>query len=794
MRTHTHWAVAAAAVAGLALAACGGSSKTAGDPMGPPEPTEPEPTETEAQKAQKKALMDAAFDPAALDLSTEAMINAAKAKIMALEAALTAAVDVSEADKKTYQTQRDNAQKAVDRKEQMNALRSASEALQAALTAVTGVTPTTDQLTAAVTAIKDLRAKLNETEDLTQEEKAEYQQELTRAEGRGLEDKRAAAIAKTIKDGAIMAAGNAVGMVTNTSAESTVTDAQKKIDAAKAAIEAADILEAEKEKLRAALAVHEGALGGKKTSRTRAMAVKRIQDGQIAAAMSAVGMVKRDSSRESVTDAEAKLEAAKTAIDDAENLSADQKTELRAELTRQRSALTTAKAGRKAFAEAMFKSLQGPADDGSKDAQANLALDALYRGPWENPNKVLSGTGKPSGLTLDMAQGAGTLLDSDYESAVTFTKEEVVKTVDGWQIAALAKWKVSDLTESRDDKGDQRDGLDKFHDRVRVWNNRPEKYDALAADYFDNDLLKPAVGGTHTKAERRLSLTTGIDAGIASPHFQSAGSEDMKPSDPSTKEIRLRGTFHGAPGWYRCTYSTAASCRVSTAKGGHHLADAWEFVYDEDARVNRPGLHYVYFGWWVREDVSGRMPRMATVFIGKEGDGIESPSDGTSLSGTATFEGPAGGVYAIHDPLRGKGEAGEFEAVARLEALFGDVSASNNPVDRAGMTGTVSQFRLNGGSGDPGWTLTLEKNSWASGAKIDDRTDSVVWSINGVKGAVAGKWSGRMYDTTVGESIGGSDGDGQPDVVIGTFYSEHGTTHRLVGAFGAKNITKQYDN
>ena len=328
-----------------------------------------------------------------------------------------------------------------------------------------------------------------------------------------------------------------------------------------------------------------------------------------------------------------------------------------------------------------------------------------------------------------------------------------------------------------------------------MWNNR-SPYTPLAADYFDGD-LKPANAGTHTKEEKKLSLGTGVDKGIESLEFETASNKDWKTSDGEDGKIQVEGTYYGAPGDYYCDYTKAspASCRVSTGKGGRALTDAWYFVYDDGARINIPGLNYLYFGWWVRENVSDRMPRMATAFIGKEGNGIEPTSHGENMTGTATFEGPAVGVYAIHDPINQKGEAGEFEAVVRLEALFGDVSAVSNPVDLAGMTGTINRFKLNGGSEDPGWTVTLERNAWAANAKIDDRTNSTVWSINGVPGGTYGTWGGRMYDTTRNErSAGGSDGDGQPDVVLGTFYSEHGSTHRMVGAFAAKNITKNYDD
>ena len=86
--------------------------------------------------------------------------------------------------------------------------------------------------------------------------------------------------------------------------------------------------------------------------------------------------------------------------------------------------------------KAMYEAMEGPPDDGSKNALNNLERDAKYE---EN----LSDTGRPSGLWLDMRQGAGTLADSEYDSPVIFTKIEDVKTVNDYQIAALAKWKVT---------------------------------------------------------------------------------------------------------------------------------------------------------------------------------------------------------------------------------------------------------------------------------------------------------------------------------------------------------------
>ena len=434
--------------------------------------------------------------------------------------------------------------------------------------------------------------------------------------------------------------------------------------------------------------------------------------------------------------------------------------------------------GVKKNGEAMYAALSGHKEDTTsyRDARNSLARDADYKFP-------LSDSSKPTGLWLDPHdEGPGSLPKEGVNvSPIVFTK---VKTR-----GQVGRWKVTDETGAVDEDGFRDADLAKFHDRARVYNTRAVRT-VPAPTHFDNDYGdRPAHAGTYTAGTRTLSLGTGVDGSIASPMFPTSGHKDFKPEGDG-KEVLVKGTYVGAPGTYHCTWSAIGDCRVSVGRGGFFMAANWEFVHEKDAKVSFLNHDFAYFGWWVRENAGDRMPRMATVFIGVEGGGIDPATDGNSntIHGTATFEGPAVGVYAIHDPLNGKGEAGEFTAKARLDARFG----TTDNVPQTGMSGTINQFRLNGGSVDPEWTVTLEKNAWADGGKIDDRTDSTVWSINGIKGAKVGKWGGRMYDTTVEDSVGGDDGNNQPDVVLGTFYTEHGGTHRMVGAFGAHNIAK-YD-
>ena len=117
-----------------------------------------------------------------------------------------------------------------------------------------------------------------------------------------------------------------------------------------------------------------------------------------------------------------------------------------------------------------------------------------------------------------------------------------------------------------------------------------------------------------------------------------------------------------------------------------------------------------------------------------------------------------------------------------LTAKFGTIETGNDN----GVTGTIDNFRLNDGSADPGWSVTLNRSSaWGdSGGITGPTSDATVWTINGNKAAASGAWSGTMYDEMPGNAPDG-DGSNIPTTVTGTFYSEFSTNGRMVGAFGA---------
>ena len=147
--------------------------------------------ETAARVAeQKMALSDAAGMIDTSDLSTQALVDAARTAIAGLRQAIADAVDVD--DTSMYQTTLDNAVDAVDtaqggidtatrRTNQMTALSDASDTLQTALAALSGSTPTQAQLDAANNALTALNNAITAGADLTDDEKAPYQREANNA-------------------------------------------------------------------------------------------------------------------------------------------------------------------------------------------------------------------------------------------------------------------------------------------------------------------------------------------------------------------------------------------------------------------------------------------------------------------------------------------------------------------------------------------------------------------------------------------------------------------------------------
>lgn len=359
----------------------------------------------------------------------------------------------------------------------------------------------------------------------------------------------------------------------------------------------------------------------------------------------------------------------------------------------------------------------------------------------------------------------------------------------------------------------------KVTNEAMVYTNRDaaEKKPFATGATFGDD--QSAFDTAYTAGTRTLALGDDFAGGddIAGDKFPTAGTTNYTPKSPSTETI-IRGSYQGAPGSYRCSGATGCGA-TATAGGGVTLVGTWVFVHDAGAMVSISDSAYAFFGWWLNSNKDG--PAMASAFTGKVGlfsdtdeDDAEDALDLSAItSGSATYTGKAAGKFAINDPLHG-GDAGHFTADATLKAKFGVAGG-------AGVTGTINNFMAN--DKEVPWSVALNNNTLVTGAGGDAITDTTattapdgvragsnladsgaissapnyawttaneekttVWSIDGSSAAASGTWSGQMYDEMPRNAPDG-DGSNVPTTVTGMFQSMFGSTHTMVGAFGAEN-------
>ena len=498
-------------------------------------------------------------------------------------------------------------------------------------------------------------------------------------------------------------------------------------------------------------------------------------------ARTAVPGVDNDSTDSEVSSAEMAIANARKAIADAVNVPATEKTANTNTVDTLENELNRAKMARM---EALKE-----ADDESRMAMAatGKALRAALDGPQAGGNALaniaaptLAATGSAP-LAIDAAAGAGALPDAtdpDSENLMT-----------GDSAGSLGGWAGTDYAHS-EGTGDAM-----VSNEARVYINKgPGRSQAFSG-----------TGGKYTLIDTAGATQGYVLLGEAATPVTRASAAIFMHSGTQTHQVPsqsdafyVRGTYDGAPGQFRC----AGNCSSTNDGMGTVIAlgGTWHFKPDTGAMVNAPDEHYLFYGWWVSKDNEGG-PTAASAFTGRVGtdpgdstDGLDTAVAGNTLTGSATYAGHAAGKFAISNPLDDTGNGGHFTADAMLTAKFGDPTS----VTDSGMTGTIDNFRLNDGSEDPGWSVSLHRSGWAAdgviAAPTDDATTTDVneamgttWSIGDTSGGRSGTWSGQMYDETPGDPSASGPGDGSniPTTVTGTFYSEFSSIGRMVGAFGA---------
>ena len=362
-------------------------------------------------------------------------------------------------------------------------------------------------------------------------------------------------------------------------------------------------------------------------------------------------------------------------------------------------------------------------------------------------------------IAVNDASGAA-LTGEDIPSGLTSLAKQSASP------AALGKWMGENYMK------DTGTGATKITASARTYSNPSDAKPIL----FASEAGEAAHGltrATTTTPRGDYAVTAASASRIGG--FPSTGTSSYDEDDTVT------GTFMGAPGTYKCIASAGCSVLAAGTAGFTVTDGDWTFTPSGGAMVQQKDAAYLQFGWWVRQDKDGATHADAfyrTMGVTALTSGVINSA---ALVGKATYDGSAAGKFAISDPLRpANDDAGHFTADVELMADFKTADST--------LSGTIDNFRLNDGSTDPGWSVELQKamvdttngNTFTTAATPDD--DQTVWSIDGRKGATSGAWEGQMYD----EAIGAADDDSNvPTTVVGRFSSNIGTTHEMVGAFGA---------
>ncbi len=311
--------------------------------------------------------------------------------------------------------------------------------------------------------------------------------------------------------------------------------------------------------------------------------------------------------------------------------------------------------------------------------------------------------------------------------------------------------------------------------------------------YTDIEAPKPVPFGDVHRLDGNGNLAMDADAD-ADPHvglisasaFTHTGRVNHDPDpDSATDVARIRGMFNGAAGEYRCTAATATTCGSIESSAGVRLTAGWIFDPDSGAMAIMADPSFAYFGWWLNKGTTEGVE--ANVFHGVTdgtGDdellGLATAATFTPLGGTATYSGSAAGKYALK-PSLSAASGGHWTADATLTADFGTEAANGT------ISGMVENFMAGGEMMD--WNVALGATVLTDTAGFDTGDDTgnptsnnaVVWTIDGVDGAVAGAWSGNLR---------GPGDNNVPTVATGMFSVTHqaGTetvVGQMIGAFGA---------
>ena len=788
---------------------------------------------------QKQALMTAAGNIDTSGLSTQAAIDAAEAAIAALEMALAAATDVSDADKAMYAGQVTAAKAAVataqgvlDHEAQTTALSNAVGALQAIdLTDLS----TQAKIDAANTAIEAVRAALAAATELSATEKTMAMTELAAAN-------RTVMMAQGRFDTASqkMALSEAVAALEALDLDNLMT--QEAIDAALAAITgielalkaATNLTEAEKLDATVDVTVAKRKVGQAEETLAENVGNQRtaLMDARDALAAIDLEDLSDQAKIDAADDAVMALERALTA---ATHLSDSEKAMYQTQLDAATETVRMAQTGmdrdgrvmaqRTAIMNAvtMARTKVGMVDDDATEAEVTAAdgaiadlkeaIDGAVDLP-EGDDEVASAKGTLATLEGQLASAKKSrmmAMDAKDKAMMADAMADAMKlhkgigeqpiggTGEAARTAASAATGVISVTmgtaaavplavDKKTMVPDNHGWMGKKHTaeptgdvgtyEARVYS---DVGDSTPGDPFDEEYADNFANGTLDTV-----TTSGTASRVASPSFdQSAGVKSFKKGE-NLEQVVIAGSYHGVAGTYYCTPAADSKCAAQKAESGFTLGG----TADANNAFTAGG------GTWTFKPSNPKAKVMSaedTVYA-SYGWWLHKSEDGMTYTASA-FATARGAVPAAAGITNLRGTATYMGGAAGKYALYSSTGGTNDAghfTARATLeadfnadmiTGTIDNFMGADGKSRP-WSVELMKQGVGDTGAIlgNDGTGTAgtdekmtKWTIDGTAAAAAGQWSGTLYDNGA---------DSVPKVGTGTFHSTYSTSGRMVGAFG----------
>ena len=271
--------------------------------------------------------------------------------------------------------------------------------------------------------------------------------------------------------------------------------------------------------------------------------------------------------------------------------------------------------------------------------------------------------------------------------------------------------------------------------------------------------------------------------------FQQAVPDDVDTMDvdEAMAAAEIMGTFNGAMGTYKCAADTACSVTVNTMGVVSAVSDPndWVFIPSDGVKIDVADADYMHYGFWLMRttDEDGVLTyNEVETFAGST---VAASGSVTDVTGRATYEGGATGVYVKSvtnpDGTEASATSGHFTAKASLMATFGQVNAEGCEGDNCGtiagsllntLTGDITNFALSGKEYKP-WAVNLQGD-------IDTSNGTVTSEDGATGGGAPGSWSATFHGAvTADEEV-----VPKPSSVVGEFNANF-SNGTVAGGFGA---------